>query len=99
MNDRGTSYQSRDAHSDALDPRLRPPDREVELGFSEEHAIEESKRCYLCYLHYEIDMSKCIYCRYCIDVAPRDCIKLVDEVLTNEYGAVTGLWRLVTGTR
>jgi glutamate synthase (NADPH/NADH) small chain len=70
--------------------RLHPPDREVELGFSEELALEESKRCYLCYLHYEIDINRCIYCRYCIDIAPRDCIKLVEKVLTNEDGAVTG---------
>jgi glutamate synthase (NADPH) small chain len=70
--------------------RLRPPDREVELGFPEEHAFEESKRCYLCYLHYEIDIKKCIYCRYCIDVAPRDCIRLVDEVMINEAGAIVG---------
>jgi glutamate synthase (NADPH) small chain len=70
--------------------RLKSADREVELGFSEEHALEESRRCYLCYLHYEIDVSRCIYCRYCIDVAPRDCIKLANEVLTNEHGAVTG---------
>lgn len=63
---------------------------EVETGFSREQAHEEAKRCYLCYLHYEIDISRCIYCRYCIDVAPRDCIKLVEDVITNEQGAVTG---------
>ena len=56
-----------------------------------EQAKEEAKRCYLCYLHYEIDISRCIYCRYCIDVAPRDCIKLVHEVKTNDVGAITGL--------
>jgi glutamate synthase (NADPH/NADH) small chain len=70
--------------------RFRAPDVEVERGYSREQALEESKRCYLCYLHYEIDMRRCIYCRYCIDVAPRDCIKMVEEVLTNEVGAVTG---------
>lgn len=70
--------------------RLQSPAAEVELGLSREEALEESKRCYLCYLHYEIDITRCIYCRYCIDVAPRDCIRLVDEVVTNELGAVTG---------
>ncbi len=64
--------------------------KEVETGYNAELAFEESKRCYLCYLHYEIDISRCIYCRYCIDVAPRDCIKLVDQVKTNEVGAITG---------
>jgi formate dehydrogenase major subunit len=71
--------------------RFEPPEREVELGYSPEQARQESRRCYLCYLHYEIDIDRCIYCRYCIDVAPRDCIKLVKEVQTNEIGAVVGL--------
>ena len=70
--------------------RFRTPRTEVETGLSSEQAQEESKRCYLCYLHYEIDIRRCIYCRYCIDVAPRDCIKLVKEVKTNEAGAITG---------
>lgn len=81
--------------------RLAPADREVELGFSQEEANEESKRCYLCYLHYEIDMDACIYCRYCIDVAPRDCIKLVEDVVLDDDGAVSELvqtsnWRRVS---
>jgi glutamate synthase (NADPH/NADH) small chain len=80
--------------------RFQSADLEVEKGFSPEQAKEEAKRCYLCYLHYEIDISRCIYCRYCIDVAPRDCIKLVQEVKTNESGAITGfveteIWRNV----
>lgn len=70
--------------------RLKQMDIEVETGFSREEAHEEAKRCYLCYLHYEIDIDACIYCRYCIDVAPRDCIKLVKEIVTNEDGAITG---------
>ena len=70
--------------------RFRNPRTEVETGLSPEQAQEESKRCYLCYLHYEIDIGRCIYCRYCIDVAPRDCIKLVKGVKTNEAGAITG---------
>ena len=73
---------------------------EVELGFDRQTAHTESQRCYLCYLHYEIDMSRCIYCRYCLDVAPRDCIKLVTGVETNDLGAIvdyqeTDDWSLV----
>jgi len=71
--------------------RLEDAAVEVETGFSETTASEEAKRCYLCYLHYEIDMDRCIYCRYCIDVAPRDCIKLVSRVRLNDDGAVIGL--------
>jgi glutamate synthase (NADPH/NADH) small chain len=83
-----------------LEDRLKTFTVEVELGFSEDTALEESRRCYLCYLHYEIDMSRCIYCRYCIDVAPRDCIKLVEEVIVNVQGAISGFvetsnWRNV----
>lgn len=73
-----------------VEKRLDPPDIEVETGYTHELAFEESKRCYLCYLHYEIDIDRCIYCRYCIDVAPRDCIKLVKSVITNDVGAVVG---------
>jgi formate dehydrogenase major subunit len=74
-----------------VEDRFARADLEVETGFTRHQALEESKRCYLCYLHYEIDIGRCIYCRYCIDVAPRDCIKMVREVKTNELGAVTGL--------
>ena len=70
--------------------RLVKENPEVETGLSQEEAHEESKRCYLCYLHYEIDMDRCIYCRYCIDNAPRDCIKLVNEVKLNDQGAIIG---------
>ncbi len=71
--------------------RFTPPGREVETGLPLEDALEEAKRCYLCYLHYEIDISRCIYCRFCIDVAPRDCIKLVEDVVLNEDGAIASL--------
>ena len=79
-----------------VENRYSEKDIEVETGFPKEKGHEESKRCYLCYLHYEIDLSRCIYCRYCIDVAPRDCIKLVDEIITNEVGAITGFKETTT---
>lgn len=72
----------------SVSERLKDGKLEVEKGFDEEAAFEESKRCYLCYLHYEIDVSKCIFCRYCIDNAPRDCIKLVEDIKLSETGAV-----------
>ena len=71
--------------------RLETATREVETGYSAELGADEAKRCYLCYLHYEIDLNHCIYCRYCIDVAPRDCIKMVKEVVTNDDGAIVNL--------
>jgi len=78
--------------------------REVENGLDEERAFEEAKRCYLCYLRYEIDVDNCIYCRACIEVAPRNCIKLVHGVdikqdgsygelqETNEWSKVGAIW-------
>jgi glutamate synthase (NADPH/NADH) small chain len=83
-----------------VEQRLKDPAIEVETGYTRDLSAEESKRCYLCYLHYEIDIDRCIYCRYCIDVAPRDCIKLVKEIELNEAGAVSRLvetrsWREV----
>ncbi|MEN8143125.1 MAG: FAD-dependent oxidoreductase [Thermodesulfobacteriota bacterium] len=76
---------------DPGDKRLTGMACEVEIGYDRDMAAEEAKRCYLCNLHYEIDLSRCIYCRYCIDVAPRDCIKLVEKVETNDVGAITNL--------
>ena len=75
----------------SIPDRFKTAEVEVETGYSQDQAKEESKRCYLCYLHYEIDIGRCIYCRYCIDVAPRDCIKMVEEIKTNEKGAITGM--------
>ncbi len=59
---------------------------EVEKGFELEEAYEEAKRCYLCYHRYSIDVDNCIFCRACIEVAPRDCIKLVEGVDIKEDG-------------
>jgi len=82
--------------------RFQTFNKEVETGHLPDAAKEESKRCYLCYYHFEIDISRCIYCRLCIDVAPRDCIKMVEEIETNKDGAITGLvettdWEKVNG--
>ena len=76
----------------ALHDRVHSGTLEVETGFDQPHTGEESKRCYLCNLRYQIDVDRCIYCRACIEVAPRACIKLVSgvEVLENgTYGKLT----------
>lgn len=61
--------------------------KEVEQGYDNEKALEEAKRCYLCYLKYEIDVDRCIYCFACIDVAPRDCIKMIRDVDREKDGS------------
>lgn len=70
-----------------LDERMRDGKHEVELGLDETRAFEEAKRCYLCNLRYQIDVDRCIFCRACIEVAPRNCIKLVRGVEIDEQGA------------
>ncbi|MCP3922118.1 MAG: FAD-dependent oxidoreductase [Desulfobacterales bacterium] len=89
-------------------PSLKFQDRfksrisEVETGYDGNIAYEEAKRCYLCNLKYEIDVSRCIYCSACIDVAPRDCIKMVEKIdlkkdpsgkliETQDWNKVTGI--------
>jgi formate dehydrogenase major subunit len=58
----------------------------LETGYGAELAETESKRCYLCNLKYQIDVDNCIYCRACIEVAPKNCIKLVEGVEIREDG-------------
>ncbi|NOZ60795.1 MAG: FAD-dependent oxidoreductase [Calditrichaeota bacterium] len=58
----------------------RDKTKEVELGFSQEKALVESRRCYLCHYNFQIDISRCIYCLACIDVMPVDCIKMATNI-------------------
>ena len=67
--------------------RFEHTDREFEHGYDPDAAREEAKRCYLCHHKYEIDTDNCTYCRACIEVAPRNCIKLVDGVAIDPSGA------------
>jgi len=59
---------------------------EVEKEYTGDEASIESQRCYLCYLKYEIDTERCIYCFACIDNAPRDCIKMIEGVEIKKDG-------------
>lgn len=77
--------------TEPLPNRCKGLDTEVETGLDEELTQKEAKRCYLCYLKYEIDVDNCIYCRACIDVAPRDCIKLVEGVEIKDDGSYGAL--------
>ncbi len=66
-------------------------DAEVETGLTPAAATEEAKRCYLCYLKFEIDAKRCVYCRWCIDVMPKNCIKLAKEMEFNEDGSYASI--------
>ena len=67
---------------------------EVEQGFTENLAVEETQRCYLCHYKYEIDADKCIYCDWCIKAKPRpDCIVKVSSLVYDEEQRITGFNR------
>lgn len=63
-------------------------DREVEEGFTPEGAGRNALRCYFCHYKFEIDQDKCIHCDWCIDAAPRDCIKRVSRIFHDSDGVV-----------
>lgn len=83
--------------TEEIETRSHALTQEVEKGYDTCLAKEEAKRCYLCNLHYKIDVDNCIYCRACIEVAPKNCIKMVEGVEIQEdgtYGKLleTGEW-------
>ena len=55
---------------------------EVESGFTEEQARQESSRCLQCWINTifegtEANGSECILCGGCVDVCPENCLQLV----------------------
>jgi sulfite reductase beta subunit-like hemoprotein/NADPH-dependent glutamate synthase beta subunit-like oxidoreductase/ferredoxin len=74
-------------HQTMLAPTKRLTPAEVEQGFAIEAAKTSAERCYWCQFKYEIDQDKCIHCDWCIKAAPRDCIRRVTRLFTNEEGA------------
>lgn len=61
---------------------------EVELGWDPKGIEENATRCYLCNHSYEINPDLCIQCGWCIEVAPRDCIKQVSRVFPDPDGFI-----------
>ncbi len=62
---------------------------EVELGFNEELAVDETQRCYLCHYKFEIDPDACIYCDWCIKAKPRpECIVKISSLTYDEQGRI-----------
>jgi len=55
---------------------------EVEVGYDEESAMREARRCLRCWINTvfegnEPDGSQCVLCGGCVDVCPEKCIQLV----------------------
>jgi formate dehydrogenase major subunit len=63
-------------------------DAEVEAGLDDAQAAANARRCYLCHYTFEIDPDACIQCGWCIDAAPRRCIKRLSRVSFDADGAV-----------
>lgn len=67
---------------------------EVETGFTEALAIDETQRCYRCHFKYEIDSDKCIYCDWCVKAKPRpDCIVKVSSLTYGDEGQIVDFER------
>ncbi|MGA3210104.1 MAG: FAD-dependent oxidoreductase [Terriglobales bacterium] len=55
---------------------------EVEVGYDEQSAMEEARRCLRCWINTIFegtpeDRTECILCGGCVDVCPESCLKLV----------------------
>jgi formate dehydrogenase beta subunit len=55
---------------------------EVEVGYDEESAVAEARRCLRCWINTvfegtRVDGSECILCGGCVDVCPEKCLSLV----------------------
>ncbi|MEW6999472.1 FAD-dependent oxidoreductase [Colwelliaceae bacterium BS250] len=53
---------------------------EVELGFDEQLALDEAKRCLNCDVHTVFTESTCIECSACDDICPVDCINFIADI-------------------
>ena len=61
-------------------------EKEVELGFPKDRAIEEANRCLQCHLFTIFDRTKCILCGGCVDICPKSCFRMtkLDEIEGDE---------------
>ena len=69
-------------HCDRLSPPTIPSERrtgitEVEVGYTEEEAVEQAQRCLYCHVQTVYDSEKCILCGGCVDVCPEYCLKII----------------------
>jgi NADPH-dependent glutamate synthase beta subunit-like oxidoreductase/ferredoxin len=69
-------------------PKRAQDNKEVETGFTPDGARANALRCYFCHYKFEIDQDKCIHCDWCIQAAPRDCIKRVSRIFYDDDGVV-----------
>jgi NADPH-dependent glutamate synthase beta subunit-like oxidoreductase len=51
--------------------------REVELGYTEEQARLEARRCYQCGFNVFIEAERCTLCNKCVEVCPQKCLEII----------------------
>jgi formate dehydrogenase major subunit len=61
---------------------------EVEAGFTDGDTDTNAMRCYFCHYKFEIHQDECIHCNWCIDAAPRECIKKLSRLYHDSDGVV-----------
>lgn len=97
VHDKGDGETGRQRAHDLQSPAPMPltdiPGRardnaEVEQGFKKDGIPVAATRCYLCHYKYSIDNDLCIHCDWCIEVAPRACIKKVSRLFTDADGFI-----------
>ena len=73
------NYESvkRAAHNTVDAERRVELTTEVELGFAQDNALEEARRCLKCNFNICLDHSKCVLCGGCADVCPLNCIDII----------------------
>jgi len=57
---------------------------EVELGFTDEQALAEARRCLNCDVQTVFSAPACIECDACVDICPLDCISFVPNAPEEE---------------
>jgi ferredoxin len=65
-----------------IDVPMTPTDRrvgfaEVEVGYDEQGAVMEARRCLRCFDNIMLRPDVCILCGLCVDVCPFNCISIV----------------------
>lgn len=71
-------YDRMDRHAvPSLDTNRRTGLSEVELGFTEEQARAEARRCLRCFANIQLNTSICVLCGLCVDVCPEQVISIV----------------------
>jgi formate dehydrogenase major subunit len=65
--------------------------REVELGYTEEQARLEARRCYQCGFNVFIEAERCTLCNKCVEVCPQKCLEIIAFDLVENGDELPGM--------